>query len=92
MAGGWIAMAADRPVGYLLAVYVFSLEHLGLTAEIDEFYVLPEQRGGGVGAALRRRPKPRSSRLDAKRVPASWARQRRGAPLGNVGQYAAREK
>jgi GNAT superfamily N-acetyltransferase len=52
MAAGWIAMAADRPVGYLLAVYVFSLEHLGLTAEIDEFYVVPEQRGRGVGAAL----------------------------------------
>jgi GNAT superfamily N-acetyltransferase len=52
MAGGWIARVAGRPVGYLLAVYVFSLEHLGLTAEVDEFYVVPEQRGGGVGAAL----------------------------------------
>jgi GNAT superfamily N-acetyltransferase len=52
MAAGWIAMAADKPVGYLLAVYVFSLEHLGLTAEIDEFYVVPEQRGSGVGAVL----------------------------------------
>jgi ribosomal protein S18 acetylase RimI-like enzyme len=52
MAGGWIATAADRPVGYLLAVYVFSLEHLGLTAEIDEFYVVPEQRGSGAGDAL----------------------------------------
>lgn len=52
MARGWVALFADRPVGYLLAVYVFSLEHLGLTAEIDEFYVLPEQRGGGAGAAL----------------------------------------
>jgi GNAT superfamily N-acetyltransferase len=52
MAAGWIAMAADKPVGYLLAVYVFSLEHLGLTAEIDEFYVAREQRGSGVGAVL----------------------------------------
>ena len=42
------------PVGYLLAVYVFSLEHLGLTAEIDEFFVLPSARGRGIGEELLR--------------------------------------
>ena len=49
----WIAQD-DRavPVGYLLAVYVFSLEYQGLTAEIDEFFVLPEQRSRGIGVAL----------------------------------------
>ena len=41
-----------QPVGYLVAVYVFSLEHLGLTAEIDEFMVLDQHRGHGVGSAL----------------------------------------
>jgi GNAT superfamily N-acetyltransferase len=35
--------------GYLLAVYVFSLEHLGVTAEIDEFFVLQSRRRHGVG-------------------------------------------
>ena len=44
---GWIAFVDGQPVGYLLAVYVFSLEHLGLTAEIDEFMVLDQQRGHG---------------------------------------------
>lgn len=52
LGAGWIAIVETEPVGYLLAVYVFSLEHLGLTAEIDEFFVLPAQRGGGIGAAL----------------------------------------
>ena len=52
LASGWIAFARGEPVGYLLAVYVFSLEHLGLTAEIDEFFVLPSARGKGVGDAL----------------------------------------
>lgn len=52
MAGAWVALADSVPIGYLLAVYVFSLEHLGLTAEIDEFYVLPEHRHSGVGTAL----------------------------------------
>ena len=49
---GWVALMDGLPIGYLLAVYVFSLEHLGLTAEIDEFMVLDQHRGHGVGSAL----------------------------------------
>jgi GNAT superfamily N-acetyltransferase len=45
----WLAMVYGEPAGYLLAVYVFSLEHQGLTAEIDEFFVVPAHRGLGVG-------------------------------------------
>jgi GNAT superfamily N-acetyltransferase len=52
LASGWLATLRGEAVGYLLAVYVFSLEHLGLTAEIDEFFVLPSARGKGVGEAL----------------------------------------
>lgn len=52
LASAWIAFARGAPVGYLLAVYVFSLEHLGLTAEIDEFFVLPSARGKGLGDGL----------------------------------------
>jgi GNAT superfamily N-acetyltransferase len=52
LASGWIACAKGGAVGYLLAVYVFSLEHLGLTAEIDEFFVLPSARGKGIGDRL----------------------------------------
>lgn len=52
MAAAWVALADRVPIGYLLAVYVFSLEHLGLTAEIDEFYVPAEHRNSGVGTAL----------------------------------------
>lgn len=52
LGAGWIALEGDVAVGYLIAVYVFSLEHLGITAEIDEFYVAPSQRGSGVGSRL----------------------------------------
>lgn len=48
----WIAQEGDRSVGYLLAVYLFSLEHGGLMAEIDEFFVTPEKRSLKIGAAL----------------------------------------
>jgi GNAT superfamily N-acetyltransferase len=52
LGAGWVAVAEGNAVGYLLAVYVFSLEHLGLTAEVDEFYVAPSRRGQGIGAKL----------------------------------------
>ena len=51
---GWIAFTDTIAVGYLLAVYVFSLEHMGITAEIDEFFVKPAGRDSGVGAELLR--------------------------------------
>ena len=54
LGSGWIARVKGQAVGYLLAVYVFSLEHLGLTAEIDEFFVLPSARGRKVGEELLR--------------------------------------
>ena len=52
LGGGWIALDNGAPVGYLLAVYVFSLEHLGLTAEIDELFVRPQTRAMGTGGKL----------------------------------------
>jgi GNAT superfamily N-acetyltransferase len=48
----WVARVYGEPAGYLLAVYVFSLEHQGMTAEIDEFFVIPQHRGLGLGASL----------------------------------------
>jgi GNAT superfamily N-acetyltransferase len=54
LGSGWIARVKGDAVGYLLAVYVFSLEHLGLTAEIDEFFVLPSARGWKIGEELLR--------------------------------------
>lgn len=52
LGSAWIAYARNDAVGYLIAVYVHSLEHLGLTAEIDEFFVLPSARSRGIGNAL----------------------------------------
>lgn len=52
LGAAWIATVDGVAAGYLLAVYVFSLEHLGVTAEIDEFFVLRSQRSSGVGAGL----------------------------------------
>jgi GNAT superfamily N-acetyltransferase len=48
----WIAQLGGCSVGYLLVVYLFSLEHGGLMAEIDEFFVVPEKRSLKIGTAL----------------------------------------
>jgi ribosomal protein S18 acetylase RimI-like enzyme len=50
--GTWVAQAHGGLCGYLIAVYMLSLEHGGLMAEIDEFYVSPEMRSQGVGSSL----------------------------------------
>jgi ribosomal protein S18 acetylase RimI-like enzyme len=48
----WLATVEGRSAGYLLAVFVFSLEYQGLTAEIDELFVSPDHRGQGLGGRL----------------------------------------
>jgi GNAT superfamily N-acetyltransferase len=48
----WVAEADGQLCGYLLAVSVFSLEHGGLMAEIDEVFVSQEMRSSGVGSLL----------------------------------------
>ena len=52
LGSAWVAEERGRLVGYLIAVRVLSVEHQGIMAEIDEFFVLPEARSGGVGARL----------------------------------------
>src|ERR1700688_4661549 len=48
----WVADADGRLCGYLLTVFMFSLEHGGLMAEIDDLFVSPEMRSAGVGALM----------------------------------------
>jgi GNAT superfamily N-acetyltransferase len=50
----WIAEGDRGLEGYLLAVTMFSLEHGGTMAEIDELFVVPDKRSTGIGAALLR--------------------------------------
>jgi GNAT superfamily N-acetyltransferase len=48
----WVAESDEGLSGYLLAVFMLSLEHGGLMAEIDEVFVLPHMRSAGLGALL----------------------------------------
>jgi aminoglycoside 6'-N-acetyltransferase I len=48
----WVAMLGHDPVGYAIVTFMFSLEHRGMMAEIDELFVLPAARSHGLGASL----------------------------------------
>jgi GNAT superfamily N-acetyltransferase len=52
LGAAWVAEAQGQLLGYVIVVQVLSLEHQGLMAEIDEFFVVPEARARGVGTAL----------------------------------------
>jgi ribosomal protein S18 acetylase RimI-like enzyme len=49
---GWLATHTGTTVGYLLCTFVYSFEHGGLMAEIDELFVSAEYRRQGTGQAL----------------------------------------
>ncbi len=48
----WVAEDGGRLRGYLLAVFMFSLEHGGMMAEIDELFVSRDMRSRGAGSGL----------------------------------------
>jgi GNAT superfamily N-acetyltransferase len=48
----WVADTEGQLRGYLLASFMFSLEHGGLMAEIDEVFVTQELRSSGLGSQL----------------------------------------
>jgi ribosomal protein S18 acetylase RimI-like enzyme/catechol 2,3-dioxygenase-like lactoylglutathione lyase family enzyme len=47
-----VARAGERVVGVALISFLWTLEHGGAAAWLDELYVVPEARGGGIGRAL----------------------------------------
>jgi ribosomal protein S18 acetylase RimI-like enzyme len=77
----WVCGTPGGLAGYLVAVYVFSLEHKGLTASIDEFFVLPAVRGRGLGQSLLAAAEARFRELRCTNVSLQLARENDGARL-----------
>jgi GNAT superfamily N-acetyltransferase len=48
----WVAEYDGIVTGYLIAVYLFSLEYGGMIAEVDELYVQEQSRSHGAGGLL----------------------------------------
>ncbi len=49
---GWLATHGEAAAGYLLCSFVYSFEHGGLMAEIDELFVAAPHRRRGIGQGL----------------------------------------
>ena len=47
----WIVRAGERPAGYVVLVFSFSVEFGGRTAFVDELFIAEEFRGKGAGNA-----------------------------------------
>jgi len=47
-----VALEDQQPVGLAALSYLWTLEHGGLAAWLDELYVIPRCRGRGLGTAL----------------------------------------
>jgi ribosomal protein S18 acetylase RimI-like enzyme len=45
----WVIRRREKPVGYLLVTFGYSLEYGGRTAFVDEIYLSPAHRGRGLG-------------------------------------------
>lgn len=54
LGSGWLLYQNNIPIGYCLVCHVFSLEWGGLTAVLDEFFIVSEARGQGLGAVVLR--------------------------------------
>jgi GNAT superfamily N-acetyltransferase len=47
----WLVERDGEPAGYVVVTFVFAMEHGGLAAVVDDFFVRPEARGEGLGKA-----------------------------------------
>lgn len=46
---GWIILAENKPVGYVILTFVFSFEYQGRIAFLDELFISSKTRGMGFG-------------------------------------------
>jgi diamine N-acetyltransferase len=49
LGAAWLILDTDRPVGYIVLCFGYSLEWLGRDAFVDEFFLREEYRGRGWG-------------------------------------------
>jgi GNAT superfamily N-acetyltransferase len=63
-----VAVERDQVVGFAALSFLWTVEHGGRAAWLDELYVLPERRGGGIGRALLRAALREAARAGAAAV------------------------
>lgn len=62
----WLIELEDKPVGYIALCFGYSIEFGGRDAFIDEFFIVPDQRGKGLGKAVLAQAQAEAEKLDIK--------------------------
>ncbi len=52
LGGIWLVYSDELPVGYIALCFGYSIEFSGREATVDEFYIMPEYRGKGLGTKV----------------------------------------
>ena len=52
MARCWLIRRGEEVIGYVVLTLGYSIEHGGRDGFIDDLYLIPSARGGGIGAAV----------------------------------------
>ena len=65
----WLICAESLPVGYVAVCFGYSVEFAEPDAFIDEMFIIPEQRGKGIGRSVLRLLKPEAAALGLKAHP-----------------------
>jgi len=79
LGGIWLVLADARVAGYIALCRGFSIEFNGYDAFVDEFFLLPEARGRGVGKAVLARIADEARKLDINALHLEVARDNHAA-------------
>ncbi len=71
----WCALRTDWPIGYVAVCFGYSMEFCGRDAFVDELFVLPEERGKGIGGRLLKHVKARMAAAGTVAIHLEVARQ-----------------
>ena len=93
LGGIWLIYGNDQLAGYIALCRGFSIEFNGFDAFIDEFYLLPEFRGQGIGRQVLSAIGNKARELDIKAIHLEVARDNRRARwLYESAGFEARDK
>lgn len=93
LGGIWLIYADGAPAGYIALCRGFSIEFNGFDAFVDEFYLIPELRGQGIGGEVLRAVKQQARQMDINALHLEVAADnRRARKLYAAAGFEAREK
>ena len=89
----WLVLRGELAVGYIALCFGYSIEFAGRDAFVDEFYILPEHRGQGLGLGALKRIKDEARKQGVKALHLEVARANsRARKLYSRVDFEAREK